>query len=120
MKIGSINGGLTKRKKNWLLTWFNIKDPRGIDATIDIGIAGKMLKTSHSSVLLVNYKRVPRLLTLLVILHELSFDVTGSKTLKQFHDFLLLRPAVLVLSLGLVFVSFVGEHVQFHVKGGFL
>ena len=103
-----------------LLTWFNIKDSRGVYATIDIRIAGKMLKTSHRSLLLVNYKRVPRLFPLLVVLHKVSFDVTGSKTLKQFHDFLLLSPAILVLSLGLVFVSFVGEHVQFHVKGGFL
>lgn len=119
MKIGSVNG-LTKTEKNVLLTWFDIENFRSVYTTIDIGIAGKMLKTYYRSLLLVNYKRVPRLFTLLVILHKVFFYFTGSETLKQFNNFLFLSPTVLVFTLGLFFVSSVGEHVQFHVKGSFL
>jgi len=36
MKTGSVKGGETIRKKIVLLTWFDIKNLCGIDATIDI------------------------------------------------------------------------------------
>lgn len=103
-----------------LLTLFYIEDLCRVYTTINVGIAGKMLKTSYRFLLFVNYKRVPRLFTLLVILHEVSFDLLGSETLQQFNYFLFLRPAVLVFWLGLFLVSSVGKHVQFHVIGAFL
>jgi len=36
MKTGSVKGGEEKRKKIVLLTWFDIKNLCGVDASIDI------------------------------------------------------------------------------------